>query len=168
MDGPRIEVEALTTEVLAMLTRVEEALEPRRMALSFCTKLAELFQGQISEAFDKEGPGWHALSEMRVEARGGSRRPILQWGGSFKQEVERYKGTILLREKSFDFIFPGERETSGRYWGLTAGQLVNPLGMRPLAMFPRPILAGQARVEADNILALTEYFERQGWEVEVG
>lgn len=169
-----IEVEALTAEVLAMLTRVEEALAPRRMALTFCTRLAALLQQQIADAFAQEGPGWPALSEMRVKARGGSRHPMLRWGDSvgrwgstFFDEVTHYKGEIKLRETSFDFDFPGDREVSGRYWGLAAGQLVNPLGMRPLADFPRPILGGASKQTEDSVLALASYFESHGWEVTV-
>jgi hypothetical protein len=162
-----VEVNVLTEEVLHVLAEVQRAVNPRAMALPFTQKLREDFQRQIAEAFTDEGPGWHALSDMRVLKRGGSEHPILQFSGLFKDEVSRYKGRIALRETNLEYEFPGRQEASGQYFGLAGGQLVNPWGLTPLARFPRPLLKGTERQTRTAIVALAEYFTDQGWEVEV-
>lgn len=165
------DMDVVSDEFWAMMNRLNFTLEPRHFALELTGRLRRAFQEQIDESFASEsspdGDAWPQLSDWRVDARGGSDHPILQWSGDLMGEVKKYKGQIRLLTGGFSYWFPDFNEMSGKYWGLTAGQLVNPLGASPLAMFPRRILAGNARNERDSVKALVEYFRSEGWEVSV-
>lgn len=166
-----IDIDMVTTEFWAMMNRMNATLEPRHFAMAFTRRLRTAFQEQIDESFANEkspgGDAWAPLSEWRIDARGGSEHPILQWTGDLHGEAKSFKGRIRLVPTGFSFWFPDFGEMSGKYWGLTAGQMINPLGVTPLAMFPRRILGGNTRNEKDSVEALVRYFRAEGWEVVV-
>lgn len=166
------DVDVVSDEFWRMINRMNYTLEPRHFAMGLTRRLREAFQDQIDEAFASEsapgGDAWQPLSDWRVEDRGGSENPILQWTGDLHGEVKSYKGIVrLLGGTGFSMWFPDFPEMSGKYWGLTAGQMVNPLGATPLAAFPRRILAGNSRNERDSVRALVDYFHKEGWMVEI-
>lgn len=161
-------------EFWSMMTRMNRTLDQKHFALNFTGHLRRRFREQISESFMGQGPvgdtRWFPLSEMRVRERGGTRSPILVETGDFWDETSRYKGEIRLISSGFSYWFPQHREMSGRYWGLTAGQLVNPLGPAhmPLALVPRRVLGGRNTQERHSIGSLVRYFTNEGWEVSIG
>lgn len=162
-----LDVDVLTEEVLAAITKMQRTLDARYMGYRYTNRLRERFQAQIEEAFVNEGPEgmrWPSLSDMRIRDREGQANPIMQWTGRFGTETTGYRGTVRLVKDGFSFWFPDTREVSPLFWGLTKGQLVNPLGLTPLAAKPRPLLGGQNRQYRDAVEALLEYFISDGWE----
>lgn len=168
MAAPVFDVNIVTREFWDMMTRMGRTLEPRRFGLRFTGELRRRFRDQVEESFSREGPGWAPLSDWRVTDRNGAERPVLVWSGSFFQEVMAYKGEVRMINSGFSMWYPGFKEMSGRYWGLTAGQMVNPLGAAPLAQFPRRVLGDRSRQELDSIDALIRYFTSEGWHVDIG
>jgi hypothetical protein len=162
-----VDVEAFTDEVMAAMLKMQRTLDARNMGYRYTNLLRERFQQQIEEAFVNEGPEgyrWPGLSEMRIRDREGSADPVLQWTGRFGTETTGYRGVVRLVKDGFSFWFPDTREVSPIFWGLTKGQLVNPLGLTPLAAKPRPLLGNRERQYRDSLAALLEFFRAEGWE----
>lgn len=172
MTGIIVDTKVVSDDFWAMMVKMRRTFDDRRFALRFSAKLRRRFQEQIDRAFPEQraegDAAWHPLSPMTVEKRGGSSGPILVETGLFQDETRRYKGELRLITSGFSYWFPGYREMSGQYWGLTAGQLVNPWGLKPLAAFPRRLLGGNRVQEEASITAMTSYFADEGWAVEIG
>jgi hypothetical protein len=169
---------------------------PATVARATRELMVQALHFEHQEAFDADGPGWPELSGWRVRDRAAMgftpERPMLRATGRFAHEVMGYRGDMDLLGDGFLFTYPGNGEASGRYWGLTAGQLVNPLaawnmGKRtytskggklpagtmyrvatrsdrpiPMARVPRPIMFGKQRVGLDMRRAIARYFDGVG------
>lgn len=161
----QLDVDVVTNEVLRMIGRLDRALDVKTFAIPYTQTLRNLFLDQFDEGYEAQ-KGWAPLSPMRVRERGGSTAPMLQWLGTLRDETAHYKGDIGIAPTFFDYTFPGH-EASGRYWGLTAGQRRNPLGLTPLSATPRPLLGDYERQIRDNVLALVLYFRSKGFQVDI-
>lgn len=168
-------VEDFDADVLAMLDRVELALSPAHMAEPFLLGLRKLFQDQIREAFAEQGAPdgkkWAHLSDWRMDDRmreGGDEGPILKHTGKLFIEALGFRGKVRMVSDGFSYWYPDYHEMSGKYIGITGGQLVNPLGATPLAKTPRPMLGGAARMLQDTVEAFATYLESEGFIVEIG
>lgn len=166
-----MQVTVAAETVDAALARLTATLSPGWMASRFTWRLRKRLLEEAREAFGKEGEPsgsqWHPLSDMRSDNRGGVDGPILNDTGMLRTEVMGFRGKLRATDKAFSFWFPDFYEMSGPYWGLTAGQRVNPLGMTPLSHTPRRVLAAGDRLKRDALEALAEYFVSEGLMVEV-
>lgn len=173
MPGLGLTVDVVTDEVIKMLARAQMELSPYKMGARMRDTLRSRFQDQAREAFSRQAPAgsanaWEPLSEWRVRDRG-SDSPIMSFTNQLQNEVVGFRGRlrIIQNETGFSFWFPDVVEMSPKYWGLTAGQHVNPLGATPLAARPRRIFGDTMRQQNDAVDALKDYFQRSGFLVEV-
>lgn len=163
-----INIEVFQAETKVALRRAQLAVTATYAARPLAEGLRLKFQQQQREAFRAGGAGraWPELSQWSTAVRGNS-EPILVRSGSFQSQVNAFRGTLIETGAGFDYIYPGVGEADGRYFGITAGQRVNPLAARsrrpgprggtkgsndtpiPMAQVPRPILFGDVRIAID-------------------
>lgn len=189
-------------EAMQDITTLMAKTHPTNVGRATLGLFIEAMQLQQDEMFSSEGAGkWPQLSDWRVRdrrAEGVGSHPILVTHGTFQAEVARYHGDLALTGDGFNFVYPGLSEPSGRYWGITAGQRVNPLaawttGSRvytgkggkvtagrkyrvatlgdrpiPMAKVPRPILFGRERVGIDSRKVIATYFGSVGLPLDEG
>lgn len=149
-----------------MLAHITGVLNPAGTFARIVPKLLdEKMHIQQDEMFHSQGNGdWAALSDWRVRDRGSS-APILDATGAFRSTVNEYVGMWSATESAFTYIYPGMfQQDAGQYFGITAGQRVNPLAKKakrgqasspkPMKTVPRPILFGndRLRIDLDSVL----------------
>lgn len=176
-----IEIELFKAEAELLLRKTQLALMPTVAAPVIAEGLRHKFHEQQNTAFRAGGAGdtWPGLSDWAVKVRG-TAEPILVRTGSFQAQVAAFRGTLVEDADGFDFVYPGVSEADGRYFGITAGQKVNPLARRsgrpgprggtsgnhdtpiPMAMVPRPVLFGEQRIAVDATEVLQAFLVRAG------
>ena len=166
-------IQVFMDEARASLLQAQQSIEPHVFAGGFTAAFRQRLHAQQAEAFGKQGAedSWAPLSDWRKRVRKAD-GPILRATGSFQAQVMAFRGNLDISGDSFDFLYPGAGEADGRYFGLTAGQKVNPLAKKsnrpgprggtkgtwdspaPLARTPRPILFGELRIKTDADAAI--------------
>lgn len=131
---------------------------------------ADAFEGQAGGSSTGLPQRWPALSDWSTRDRG-SASPIMIRSESFKDEVMNYEGQTEVDGLGATFTYP--HAASGKYYGLTAGQRVNPLAGPngrpiPLKNVPRPILFGGIRLYNDANILMAEWFGLHGIELALG
>lgn len=167
-----IALEADISDTLAMLAQCVSTFNPEGTFVRVVPlALNERMHKMQEEAFESQGDGsWPALSGWTTEERGAD-GPILDDTGAFRSIVSEFVGMWSATPDAFTYIYPGlfQGEGMGQYFGITAGQRVNPLRKGrnpypiPMANVPRPILFGGERLLTDVNAVLEAFMLEAGF-----
>lgn len=125
--------------------RADTAKAQRRIDKGDLNTAAALqFFDVVSDKFDREGPGWKALSQMRIDRRHGSEHPILDWSGQLRKAATSWTDQNGLDKIDMSVSGRGDSMT----WELSGQKVDNQFGERHTYVKP----------PAGSVVSLTKSF----------